>query len=453
LEDNLVLPSKNIEPLILALSHNNQSFFLKVKKYLDTRTVKNKSYFNDSKYQKVFNVYTALFEKLKGPPKKTTMLDVLEKTEQDETVLLYLNSIVEKMYEQQELDEQYIEDETINFIKQTRAYEAVLKAHMSIEKKQYSELVDIMTDAVQVNFDKDIGMFFKDVEENIRSMSRAVNEKVVSTGFLNLDKCIDEKGMGSKTLNIIAAISGGYKSGTMANIAVNAMMEGKKVVFYTFETSTQKILGRLYAQATRMNMKNQIINENDLIDKVKKISTSGDIIILEKGSNTFCADDMSAHLKDLKMYKNFVPDLIVVDYLGITMNNNRKMASEEGSYEYYKEVAEQLRNLAINFDVPLLTALQLNRGAYSQDNGGSKGKITGNEVSASMGILATADSFITITQSEKDKEEGKIYLSTLKSRNEGSGTKILFNVDYEHHTLRELGVIKQGSNNKVKVNA
>jgi len=454
MEDNLKLPSKNIEPLILALSQNNQSFFLKIKKYLDTRTFKNKSYFNDPKYQKIFNIYAALYEKLKGPPKKSTMADIVEKTETDPTVKIYLNSILDAMYNTtpQELDEKYIEDESIAFIKEARAFEAIMKAHTEILNKQYGNLSSIMEDAVQVNFDKDIGSSFKDVRNNVQDMNKAVNEKAVSTGFVSLDKCIDENGPSAKTLNIISAISGGFKSGFLGNLAVNAMLDGKKVVYYTFETSKEKLLGRMYAQAARMNMKQQILNEEELFKRVEAIKNNGDIQILERGARQFSCDDIVAHLKDLKMYQNFVPDLIVVDYLMIMLANSRKQPNEEGSFEYYKNVAEELRNIAKDFDCPVWTAVQLNRGAYSE-NGGSKGKILASDTAASIGIVNTADFFAAFSQSERDKEDGKIYLGVVKSRNEGNGTKILFDVDYEHFTMREKGIVKTGSNKNVVVNA
>jgi replicative DNA helicase len=454
MDENLKLSSKKIEPLILALSYRNPSFYLKIKAYLDTRGT-NKVYFNDPKAQRIFNMYSALYEKYKSQPKKTTMQDLIEKVESDPTISLYMNSILDGMYDtpHEDLDDKYIEDETISFIKSARAYEAALKIHAEIDKKNFGALTKIMEDAVLVNFDKDLGAFMiKDVDKNIDDMIKAKNEKVVSTGFPTLDKCIDETGAGAKTLNIISAISGGFKSGFLGNVAVNAMLDGKKVVYYTFETSTQKILGRLYAQSTRMSAKHQILDDEELKTRVKGLQTEGEIIVLQRGAKTFCADDMRAHLTNLKMYHGFEPDVIVVDYIQITLANSRKPPSEGESNAYYTSVAEELRNLGMDFNCPVWSAMQLGRQAYGE-NGGSKGKILASDTAASIGVVNTSDFFCAFNQSEKDKEDGKIYIGVIKSRNEGNGTKLLFDIDYDLFTMREKGVVKQGSNKNVSVNA
>lgn len=451
-ENNMKFESGSIEELILALCIKDSMFFTKVKAHLSTKG--NKSYFNDIKLQKIFNLLGLFFDKYKKIPNIETLKALLEKVEKDQTVLVYTKALIDKVYTSSstELDESAIADDALSFIKKAKAYEAIIKSQGEISKGNFDTLPELMQEAVAINFDKDLGSSFKDVKNNIEKMEKLTTEKTVSTGFSALDACIGDGGAGAKTINIVAAISGGFKSGFLGNIAVNAMMEGKNVMYYTFETAEEKLFGRMYAQATRMTAKEQILKSSELADKIEASKITGDIRVLERGARTFSSQDISNHLKELKAYNNFVPDLIVVDYLMIMLSNNRKQPSEEGSFEYYKNVTEELRNIAYEFGVPVWSAVQLNRGAYSE-RGGSKNTITAADVAASVGIVNTSDFYCAFSQSEQDKENGKLYLGVIKSRNEGNGTKILFDVDYEHYTMREKGVVKSGANKKLTITA
>jgi galactitol-specific phosphotransferase system IIB component len=122
------------------------------------------------------------------------------------------------------------------------------------------------------------------------------------------------------------------------------------------------------------------------------------------------------------------------------MQTNDKTLSSGESYRYFKIVTEEVRNIAKNLYIPVVTACQINREGMSE-RGGSKATLTAKSIAESRGIFDTADIFITIAQTAADKKKNNMYISFVKNRNDRTGVKILFSVDYEHHKLKEEGVV------------
>lgn len=440
--DNLKLPSKLLEPQILAASVHNLSYFMKVRKFINTNGDRDKSYFSDSKYQEIFNLYCKYFDKFDKQPTKTTMITLVDRTEQDEEVKLYKQSIIEKMYsyKSEEINVEYIESESEEFIKQSRVYEAMNLAQIDIVEQNYSGIVSKMEEAIRVSFDKDIGLDIHNMDEAFNRMNALNDEDCVSTGFKHLDSFIDG-GLHAKEIYILAAIPGGGKTLIMGNIGINAYLEGKNVLIYTFETSTERLLMRYYQNLIGYSKNEIILDEEGAKEKLKEISesTEGRLIVKEYNSNAVCSNDLIAHINDLRMYEKFEPDLIIIDYINIMRPNDNKLSSEN-SYKYYKTVAEDMRNIAKTFSVPILTATQINREGMS-DRGGSKSFVTGKDISESRGVFDTADFFAPIIQTSKDKEKNKFYLVGDKSRNERTGWKIEYDINYDHMKITEGAVI------------
>ena len=446
MSDNLKISPKNIEPLIFTASVKNLSFFMKIKNYLYTSS--SKSYFNDEKYQEVFNIYCRYFDKFGKQPNKSTILTLIEKISDgrkyDEEIKLYLISIVEEAYsyKAEELDFEFIEEETINFIKQNRVYEAMMESNKAVKEGNYSAIVSKMEDAVRVSFDKDLGVSIKNIEESFTRLNKTANEKAISTGFPNLDSYLDG-GLHGKELYIFAGIPGSGKTMLMGNIAINVFLQNKKVLYYTFETSDSRLLMRIFSNLTGYTKKEILLDEegakSKLIENIKDV-TDGDFIIKEYNSNQVCSNDLMAHINDLKMYNNWVPDAIIVDYLLIMLANDKSMASSN-TYKYYKAVAEDLRNIGKTLDVPVLSPAQINREGMGE-KGGSKMMVTAKDISESRGIYDTADFFGTLSQTSRDKEKNIFYLYGDKDRNEESGWKIMYELDYTRMKIREGAIMK-----------
>ena len=441
--NNLKIPSNLLEPMILAYSILDPSFFMKTKSYLDTNRQKGKSYFSDEKNQKVYNLISLIFDKYEKIPKKNTVLTIIDRLKEDPEVKFLMTTIVEKMYSatMDQIDEKYIEDETINFIKENNAYEAIMLGQEDIQNGNFGSLLTRMEEAVRVNFDKDLGLSIKDLDEAIKRIDNLNNEATFSTGFLNLDSVLDG-GMHPKELYVVSAIPAGGKTLFLGNLAINAFLEGKKVLVYTFETSTERLMMRYFSNIAQMGKKEIILDEEGMKDKVEQaVSISeGDLIVKEFNANSVSSNDLLAHINDLIRYKNWKPDLVVVDYILIMLTNDKKRSSGDSSHDYYKTITEELRNIGKSLYIPVWSAVQINREGMS-DRGGSKTVVTAKDIAASRGIFDTTDFFSIIIQSAKDKEKNKMFLYIDKNRNDRSGMKIEFDINYEFMKLTEGAII------------
>lgn len=446
-QENLKIPSENLEPMILSASVLNLSLFMKIRQYIDSSSKKNKSYFSDEKYQLVFNLYSKYFEKYKKQPTKSTMLILVDRissaNKYDEDVKLYLNSIVEKMFttSTEELDLEFIENEIKNFIQENLVYEAIAESQDDIDKGNYGNIVNRMQKAVTVNFDKDLGISIKNTSEVFNRMNKVNTQGVVPTGFSNLDGFLDG-GLYPKELTVLAGIPGSGKTMIMGAIGINAFLSGKNVLVYTFETSAERLTMRYYNNLFNYTKNEIILDETGSKTKASQLfnNMSNDMIIKEYNSNSASSNDLMGHVYDLKMYKNWIPDLIIADYILIMLTNNKSLSSDD-SYKYYKTVSEELRNMGKTLEIPILSAIQINRDGMS-DNGGSKTVLTAKNVSESRGVVDTCDNFMTIIQTLKDKKKSMISISGEKERNNDTGWRIQFDVDYQHMKITEGAIIQ-----------
>lgn len=447
---NLKIKSKNLELLILQCSVNNLSFFMKIKSYLDTSTEnQGKTYFDDEKYQTVFNLYCRFFDKHKKQPKKKTFLLLVEayssKTKQEEDIALYLNNIADQMYTPLDLEEEdmnEIEEQTLSFIKENRVYESMLSSQRDMESGNYESIVTKMEEAVRISFDKDLGMSIRDFEDVFEKMEGTFSsQKVISTGYPNLDNFMDGGFYGSE-LYIIAGTPGTGKSLISANFAINAFLEGHNVLVYTFEMSDTRFYSRIFSNLTNYTKKEMLLDSQGAKDKlINNIlnNTQGDLIIKEYNAHGASSNDLMSHIHDLSMYKGWKPDIIISDYL-LLMSTNDRTRNRDDSYKYFKTVAEELRNIGKTLDLPVISPSQVNREGMA-DRGGTKSVITAKDISESRGIFDTAEFYASIIQTTKQKENGKLHLLNNKNRNGSTDWRLEFEVDYEHMKLKEGAVI------------
>lgn len=438
-KNNLKLPSEILEPSILVHSINNVSFFLKVKQYLDTNGQKGKSYFNDEKYQLIFNIVSRWHERFAKFPTRRELHIMNEKIhKEDEEIRMLVDVMVDKIYDEDptEVDPEFVEKETQSFIQENRVYEAMMMSQIDIQSGNYGAIAEKMREAITVNFDKDLGVSIRDIDKGIEMMEQLGDESTISTGFPALDAALDG-GWRGKEIYVFAATPGIGKTAILGNFAINAFLEGKKVLVYTFETADRRLLSRYYSNLIEMTKKEILLDEDKTRQELENVlaSTDGDIILKEYPANAVSSNDLVAHINDLRMYKQWKPDIIVADYL-LIMNANDKSMSSENSYKYYKTVTEEVRNIGKMLDIPILTASQINRSGQD-DRGGTKAITTSKDVSESRGILDTADFFATLNQPSRDRELGKLMIYLDKVRNGEKGAKIKLNIDYNYMRFTE----------------
>lgn len=442
MEENLKLPSEILEPLILANSKANPSFFIKIKEHLDTSET-GKVYFNDPKYQEIFNLFCKCHSKYKKFPKETTLNALIDRLEKNEEIKLYKQSIVKKMFSSsiEDIDPEFIEEQTLEFIKENKVYEAISSSQKDMEEGNYGGLLGRIESAVRVNFDDDLGLSIKEVDEIIERIDNISNENAISTGYPNLDSELGG-GFKNKEIYVFAAIPGLGKTLILGNFMINAYLAGLNVAFYTFETATERLYMRLFNNLLNSSSSEFLMNQEESVNKIKNITTGqeNNIYIKQYPANYANSDMIQSNLHDLEMYKNFKPDLIIIDYILIMATNDRRMDSSN-SYKYYKTVTEEIRNIAMEFDVPVLSAAQLNR-QNMDEKGGSKEVLSASSLSESRGILDSVDFLSAISQSNIDKKNNRIYLNILKNRNGATAGKIEYSVDYDKMRLTEGNLLR-----------
>lgn len=212
MENTLHFSSNKLEIMILGYCCLNASFFLNIKPYLDTSKRKNVSYFQDEKNQRIFNIICKFFDKYKRFLVKETFKAIIEKLKDDEEMKFLLNSIIDRIYDFviDDIDPEFIEHETKEFIKEAKSYEAILLAQIDIEERNFSNMLKRVEEATRINFDKYLGLSIKNVDESIERIKKLDEETKISTGFPSLDSLMDG-GLHAKEMTVFSAIPGGYK--------------------------------------------------------------------------------------------------------------------------------------------------------------------------------------------------------------------------------------------------
>lgn len=232
--ENLKLPSEYIEPMILSYCYKNQSYFLKIKDWLNTKDKKGVSYFNDVKLQEIFNIVCFFYDKYEKLPNETTLKTLVDKLEKDEEIKLFKLSLVEKIFNttEDEIDSKYIEEETLKFIKEAKAYEVIIDSSKYINDQNYEGFINDMEEISKINFDKDLGVSIKEFDKLYDLFQDLDDQKTVSTGFRNLNSFLDS-GFKSKELVVLSSTPGVGK----------CLKENVKVkVKYKYNTETNEIL-------------------------------------------------------------------------------------------------------------------------------------------------------------------------------------------------------------------
>lgn len=438
----LKFSSETEEKMIVGYFYKDRATFLKLAQYLTTKNWEKDSYFNDKKLQFLMNTCYEYSNKYKKMPTEDIVFAEIEKNIND----IFTQEKVKKLFSDlQTIDytaysEDYIKDAAVNFIKNERAIEAAEICQKEISKGNYSNLSKIMSDAVNVNLDKDLGISIKNVAQAFNLVKEVKDPRAGCTwGSPTLDSILGRIQKGE--LGILAGVPGAGKTTWLQHFGVDNFIDHKKVALFSFEVSEQRLLGRIYKNIFDIDTKTLLdYDEQEAFNTLNSIR--GDIRIFARTANSTSANDMAAILTDLKTYENWVPDLILVDYVAITSANDKRKDSTE-TYKYYKTVTEELRNLAVEMDCPVISAVQLNREAMG-DSGGSKATVTSKSISESRGVLDTADYVLMIEQTAEEKYTNKEHtkglyrIRTDKNRNGGSNETVWFEVDWNKMSIIEI---------------
>lgn len=324
--------------------------------------------------------------------------------------------IIPNIFSVEKIDEQWLLDTTEKWCQDRAIHNAIMESISIIDGKHKSltknALPDLLTKALAVTFDANVG---HDYIENVEQRYDFYHEQEERIPFdLEYFNKITKGGLPNKTLNIALAGTGVGKSLFMCHMAANSLIQGRNVLYITMEMSEERIAERIDANLLDVPIDQlENLSKPILTSKVKNLSDryKGKIIIKEYPTGSAHTGHFRALLNELKLKKNFVPEIIFIDYLNICASSRMKgMGGSINSYTYIKAIAEELRGLAVEFDVPLVSATQTTRTGYSSSDPGLE------DTSESFGLPATADLMFALISNEELSALGQIMVKQLKNR-------------------------------------
>ena len=399
-----------IEESILKNLFVSDTFTRKVIPYLE------EDYFSDRSERLVYKQITEYFMKYNECPTHEALNIQLNDLSghNDEEIKNAQNIINACKQNKEETPHDFLVDETEKWCKDRAIYNAVMESIQIIDKsstREKGEIPDILKDALSVSFDQHIGHdFIEDSDDRFISYNTVEDKLPFDLEMMNK---ITKGGLPNKTLNVVMAGTGVGKSLFMCHCASNNLMMGKNVLYISMEMSEEKIAERI--DANLMNLPIQELSNlpKDMYDKkVKSIrdKTTGKLIVKEYPTATAHTGHFRHLLQELNLKKDFVPDIIYVDYLNICASARMRAGASVNSYTMVKSIAEEMRGLAVEFKLPIVTATQTNRQGFTSTDVGLE------DTSESFGLPATADLMVALISTEELEELDQIMVKQLKNR-------------------------------------
>ena len=358
--------------------------------------------------------FVAKYNKLPNAESFKIELDVADKLN-DEQYNLAMD-IVPQLFSNERVDDKWLLDTTEKWCQDRAIYLAIMESISIIDGKHEQltkgALPDLLTKALGVGFDLKVG---HDYVENAEDRYEFYHTEEDRLPFdLEYFNTITKGGVPRKTLNIALAGTGVGKSLFMCHVASSSLVQGQNVLYITMEMAEERIAERIDA-----NLLDVPIDQLDKISKdrfslmVNNIAkkTTGKLIIKEYPTGSAHSGHFRALLNELKLKRQFEPDIIFIDYLNICASSRMKgMGGAINSYSYIKAIAEELRGLAVEFEVPIFSATKTTRSGYSNSDVGLE------DTSESFGLPATADLMFALISTEELEQQGQFMVKQLKNR-------------------------------------
>jgi len=398
-----------IEKVILRNLVYNEEYLRKVLPFIEP------DYFNDRNERVVFEhitKYAAEYNNL--ITKEVLQIEIEDRRDitQDEVKKIYetINEL-----EDIECDFEWLSDTTEKWCRDRAIYLALMEsikiADGQDDKQNRDAIPTILSDALSVSFNRNVGHdYLEDYEERYELYNRKESRIQFDLEYFNK---ITKGGLPNKTLNIALAGTGVGKSLFMCHHASAVLLEGKNVLYITLEMAEEKIAERIDANLLNVNIQEIVdlpkqIFESKVSNLAKK--TQGSLIIKEYPTASAHSGHFKALLNELALKKSFKPDIIFIDYLNICASSRYRAGSNVNSYSYIKAIAEELRGLAVEANVPIVSATQTTRSGFASSD------VDLTDTSESFGLPATADLMFALISTEELEGLGQIMVKQLKNR-------------------------------------
>lgn len=373
-------------------------------------------YFKDNTEKRLFRLLDEYVKKYNAfPSKEALVIDSSAMSDHTEQSFKDTQDYINALSYDPSTKEEWLLNQTEKFCQDQALFNAISKSIqlMSSDKSSISKgsIPQILADALAVSFDTHIGHSFLDDWET-RFNAYHIKESKIPFDLDYFNK-ITQGGLSPKTLNICLAGTGVGKSMFMCHCATGNLMAGYNVLYITLEMSEEKIAERIDANTLNVTIDELSSLSRDVYEKKinkARAKTVGKLIIKEYPTASASAANFRYLLNELKIKRNFVPDIVYIDYLNICTSSRLKAGTNFNSYTYIKAIAEELRGLAVEFNVPIISATQTNRGGF----GNSDVELT--DTSESFGLPATADFMFAIITSEQLNTLNQLMVKQLKNR-------------------------------------
>ena len=346
--------------------------------------------------------------------KEALGIEIENRTDLTETDVKDIREVCETLNDSV-VEKQWLLDTTEKWCRDRAIYLALMEsihiADGNDGKKNRDAIPSILSDALAVSFDNNIGHdYLQNYEERYEFYHRKEDKIEFDLEYFNK---ITKGGLPNKTLNIALAGTGVGKSLFMCHVASSALLQGRNVLYITLEMAEERIAERIDANLLNIPIQQLVdLPRSTFENKVTGLSkkTQGTLIIKEYPTASAHSGHFKALLNELALKKSFRPDIIFIDYLNICASSRHKANSSVNSYSYIKSIAEELRGLAVEFNVPIVSATQTTRSGY----GNSDVELT--DTSESFGLPATADLMFALISTEELEGLGQILVKQLKNR-------------------------------------
>ena len=374
-----------------------------------------REYFADKKESILAAQIVKFFNEFNKPATKEILqIEVSNRKDLTDKELAELNDFIGGLTHEP-VNEDWMLQNTEKFCKDRAVYNAILNSISIIDgrDKQHTQdaIPSILSDALSVSFDSHVGHDYIEDHNSRFEYYHRVEEKV--SFDLEMFNKITKGGLSKKTLNIALAGTGVGKSLFMCHVAASVLTQGKNVLYITMEMAEERIAERIDANLLNLTMDELKVIDRDIFEnRISKIAnkTQGKLIIKEYPTASAHTGHFRALLEELKMKREFMPDIIFIDYLNICASQRMKQGANINSYTYVKAIAEEIRGLAVEYNVPIVSATQTTRSGYTNSDPGLE------DTSESFGLPATADFMFALVSNEELEGLNQIIVKQLKNR-------------------------------------
>lgn len=399
-----------LEKTILSNLIFNEEYCRKVFPYIK------EEYFEENSLKKIFSTYSEYVNKYKSPPSLEALkISMDNRKDLNESSYKEIIEAVDSLSIDDKTNQEWLVSETEKFCQDKDLYNSIRKAILILDgqDKEYDKgaIPKLLSDSLGISFDTSVGHdFLEDFDSRFEYYHRKEERLPFDIDILNM---ITKGGLPRKSMSVLLATTGGGKSLVKCHMAATNLMYGKNVLYITMELAEEEVARRIDANLLDVSLDELMsMPRNTYERKINAIKskTVGQLIVKEYPTGSAHAGHFRHLLNELRLKKNFVPDIIFVDYLNICASSRVKGAASANSYTLVKSIAEEVRGLAMEFNLAIVTSSQFNRGAYDSSD------VELSNTSESMGITHTADAIFGLISTEELNERKQLMIKQLKNR-------------------------------------